>query len=202
MASRRSKNADSERLDDASIERAIKYLEEKGSTKKNACQILNISYNTARLDKIINDYITKKERDAQRRKEKRGKPASPEEINYVISEYLAGAPISEIAKSVYRGPTFVHNILEAYAVPERNQSQDYFHPKLIPDEACREEFAIGETVYSARYDTLASIEALVQDRDNIKVYRIWLKGDWKQYASQPAFELASLAKLKELGVAL
>lgn len=196
----RTKNVD-ERLDDASLERVVKYLETKGATKKHACGILNIAYNTTRLDKLINDYKQKKEDEARRRSEKRGKPASQEEISYIISEYLAGEPVDGISKSVYRGTTFVHSILERFAVPERRKSPNYFKPNLIPDEATRNRFSIGESVYSARYDTLATIET-EKEQNGIYVYRIWLKGDWHQFAYQPAYELASLESIKKLGVVL
>ena len=53
---RKAKVSDDERLDGNSIERVIKYLSEKGATKKVACQMLNIAYNTTRLDKVIEQY--------------------------------------------------------------------------------------------------------------------------------------------------
>lgn len=190
-----------ERLDDATIERVIAYLETKGATKKNACSMMNISYNTTRLDRLIETYKTKKENDAKRRAEKRGTPATKEEISYIISEYLAGEPIDAISKNTYRGIAFIKAILQKYAVPERNSSPDYFHPKLIPEESCRESFTIGELVYSAKYDTVALIEKEL-DQNNIKVYRIYLKGDWLRHAFQPAYELASLQSLRDLGVTL
>ncbi len=192
---------ENEKLDEATLERVISYLETKGATKKNACIMMNISYNTARLDRLIEAYKTKKEADAKRRAEKRGKPATKEEVSFIISEYLAGQPVDTISKNVYRGTAFIKSILSAYSVPERNISQDYFRPKLIPEEAVREEFSIGELVYSAKYDTIAIIEKeLVQN--NIKVYRIYLKGDWLRHAFQPAYELASLQSIRDLGVAL
>ncbi len=201
MARRRA-GSDEERLDDASMERVIKYLAEKGATKKAACQMLCISYNTTRLDKLIESYLKKKEDVARRRSEKRGKPATKEEIDYVITEYLSGATLDSIGKSLYRGTTFIHNILEEYAVPARNTSHDYKRPQLIPDEAVRTEFSLGEVVYSARYDSLAEVVKEVPHKLG-KVYRIWLKDDkWKQYAYQPAWELASLEKLRSIGVGI
>jgi len=196
----RSRNTD-ERLDDASMERVIEYLETKGATKKNACGILNISYNTARLDKLIDTYKQKKENDAKRRAEKRGKPATNEEIGYVITEYLAGNAISNISNSIYRGSAFIKRILVDYNVPERQSSPDYYHPKLIPDAAVRESFNIGELVYSARYDTLAIIDKELVQNDTF-IYRVWLKGNWLQFAYQPAYELASLEEIRKLGVSL
>ena len=196
----RAKNTE-ERLEDANIEKVIEYLTTKSATKKAACGILNISYNTSRLDKIIEVYIQRKEDDAKRRAEKRGKPATTEEIGYVITEYLAGTPINNISSSIYRGPTFIKRILVDYSVPERQSSPDYYHPKLIPDAAVRDSFNIGELVYSARYDTLALVEKELVQNDTF-IYRIWLKGNWQQYAYQPACELASLDEIRKLGVIL
>lgn len=201
MTIKKRKVTDDERLDDSNIERVIAYLEEKGATKKVACNMLNIAYNTTRLDRLIESYLTKKEADAKRRAEKRGKPVTKDEASFIISEYLAGAPISKISESIYRGPSLIKSTLLEYAVPERQSSPNYFKPNLIPDEAVRESFQIGETVYSARYDTLAAIEKEYVQNDEF-IYRIYLRGDWHQYAYQPAHELASLSKLRDCGLQL
>ena len=196
---RKAKVNDDERLDSNSIERVIKYLSEKGATKKVACQMLNIAYNTTRLDKVIEQYKLKKDSDAKRRAEKRGTPATEAEISFVISEYLEGNTIDSISKSLFRGTTFVKSILDRFGVPERNSSPDYFHPRLIPEESMRDRFRIGERVWSARYDTLGEI-ITEQTKDGIYIYRLYLYGDWNQYCYQPACELASLEKLREIGV--
>lgn len=201
----RSRNSEDERLDDANLERVIKYLEEPKATKKEACRILNISYNTSRLDKLIENYKAKKEADAKRRAEKRGKPATLEEVEYIIREYLSGATLDCISKLIYRGTQFIHTVLETYGVPRRQQgTQNYFNPELIPDEASRTEFSIGETVWSARYNSLAQIMAKDPKPHSLgNVYRIWLKDEfWKQYAYQPACELASLQHLRDKGISI
>lgn len=195
----RKKVNDDERLDDASIERCIKYLSEPKATKKIACQILNIAYNTARLDKLLEQHKQKQENDARRRAEKRGKPATQEEIGFIISEYLDGADITSISKSLFRGTAFVNSVLDRYAVPRRNSSQDYFRPQLIPEEAMRERFSIGEKVWSARYDVLADVEKELLQKGQY-VYRLYLRGNQNMYAYQPASELASLEKLRAEGL--
>ena len=204
MATRRAKNED-ERLDDAHIERVIALLEPKEGkpgTKKEACQILNISYNVTRLGTIIENYKKAKARDAERRAALRGKPASQDEIVYIIQEYLEGSTIDALTKSTYRSPNFVKHILESNAVPIRSTSYDYFKPELIPDGAMRERFKIGEKVYSARYDSMAIIETEQKSKDGSQwVYRVWLLSEkWKQYAYQEAAELASLEHLRTIGV--
>ena len=62
------KRNEDERLDEAHMERVIAGLEqEKPITKKDACQILGIAYNTTRLGTLIEKYKESKERDAKRR---------------------------------------------------------------------------------------------------------------------------------------
>lgn len=189
-----------EKLDDATIERVIELLNaEKPCTKKDACSILNISYNTTRLQSIIDKYKERKTYKATRRAALRGKPASPTEVTFVIEGYLEGRTVQALSESLYRSAQFVNNILHIYSVPQRSRSQSYFTPALIPDEAVRETFKVGETVYSARYESVAKIEGELMPG----VYRVWLLSDkWKQYAYQPAHELASLEHLKSLGVNL
>lgn len=203
MATRRTKNED-ERLDDASIERVIALLEPtegKPGTKKDACQILGISYNVTRLATIIENYKKAKAKEVERRAALRGKPATPDEINYVIQEYLEGNTVDAISKSLYRSAGFVSQVLERYEVPKRASSQDYFSPELIPEGAVRTRFAVGEIVYAARYDSIARIDTEQNDPRYGWVYRIWLLADkWKQSAYQEACELASLEHLRKLGV--
>ncbi len=192
---------ENENLDDASMERVIKALEAK-CTKKTACQMLNISYNTARLDKLIETYKEKKIKDAERRAEKRGKPATKEETKFIITEYLEGATVDSISRSIYRGVSFIHNILEFYGIPRRNSSPDYFHPELIPESAMAESFEPGETVFSARYDCLAKIVKEVTCPSG-KAYHIYLNSDrFKEFAYQPVWELASLKHLRAEGIIL
>jgi hypothetical protein len=209
---RKTKNSDEELLDAATIERVISLLEPadgtKAITKKEACEILRIAYNTTRLNKLIEDYKAKKERTEQRRKALRGKPASSDEIKYAITEYLQGAAIKEIADSLYRGSAFVESLLDAHAVPRRARSQNYDTPELVPDDAMADRFAAGEIVYSMRYDSTARIESFFDSADASKypkgrIYRIWLLSEkWQQCAYQPVWELASLKHLQELGVKL
>jgi len=193
---------DSELLTDVNIERVIAGMEATPKmTKKDACSILGIAYNTTRLDSLIEKYKEKKERDAQRRAALRGKPATQDEVVYVIQEYLEGATIDAISKATYRGANFVKHILEKYNVPIRQTSHDYFKPELIPDGATRERFNLGEVVYSARYDSVARIDAEQHDPRHGWIYRIWLLAEkWKQSAYQEAHELASLEHLRKAGV--
>jgi hypothetical protein len=200
------KRTDNDLLTETNIQKVISLLEpEDGSksktTKKDACQILGIAYNTTRLATIIDKYKEKKAKDAERRSALRGKPASQDEINFTIQEYMEGNTVDSISKSLYRSAGFVTTLLERYEVPKRASSQDYFRPELIPEGAMRTRFSVGETVYSARYDSLARIDSEQSDPRYGWIYRIWLLSDkWLQSAYQEACELASLDHLRTLGV--
>ena len=204
MATRRNKNADTEKLDDAHIEYVIKMLEPtdgtKAWTKKDCCAYLCITYNTTRLNSIIEKYKENKNREAAMRAEKRGKPASEGEMSYIVSSYLEGATVDSISKALYRGSIFVRSTLDRLGVPIRQSAHSYFRPSLLPEECTRESFGIGELVYSARYDSLAKIfsEFTNKEPNKPKVYCIYLLGEkWKEFAFQPVYELASLEHLRK-----
>lgn len=195
------KRSETEKLDDATMERVIALLEPKdGSkpcTKKEACNILNITYNTTRLNTLIEKYKEAKARDAAKRAEKRGKPATDAEVQYAIQAYLEGDTVDSISKSLYRSSMFISNILNCNNVPKRKTGHSYFKPALIPDAAVRQSFAVGEKVWSARYDCMAKIDGIFKPGQ----YRIYLLDENKaQYAYQPAEELASLEHLRKIGV--
>jgi hypothetical protein len=204
MATRKPK--DDELLDDAHLERVISLLEpkEEGAkaiTKKDACQILNIAYNTTRLGQLIDRYKDKKQRETKRRAELRGKPLTTEETAYIIGEYLEGTSVEEISRSTYRSREKVAQALVEANVPTRPASYNYFRPELIPDDATRERFKVGEVVWSAQYDSAAAIEKEDTHPTWGFIYRVWLLSErWKQYANVPACELASLEHLRKLGV--
>jgi hypothetical protein len=206
MATKRRGELEEELMTEANIRRVIKLLNPdegvKPCTKKEACQILGMAYNTTRLDKIIQEFHNREALDKKRRAERRGKAATPEEVTYTIQEYLGGETIDAISKSLYRSSQFVKAILEKHDVPIRQPAHDYFNPGLIPDGAVRERFKPGEVVYSARYDSTARIDLEYENSPKHGwVYRIWLLAErWQQCAYQPASELASLDHLREIGV--
>jgi hypothetical protein len=206
MATRKRSASEEELMTDANISRVIRLLEpteegKKPITKKDACAILGMSYNTTRLGTIIEEYKQKQVRTAQRKSQLRGKPATQEEKVYIISEYLNGETVDAISKMTYRSSRFIKDVLEGNSVPIRVPGSSYFNPELIPDGAVRDRFKVGEVVYSSRYDSIARIDAEQKSDKYGFVYRIWLLSDrWLQSAYQEASELASLEHLRELGV--
>lgn len=195
-----------ENLTDTNIKKVLLLLEpEEGKpiTKTLACQILCISYNVKRLDSILTRFKEQLEFRDRQMKANRGKPATPDEVSYIVRQYMRGDPVAQISKELFRGTQFVNAILELHDVPVKPRVQDYFRPELVPESASRKEFAIGERVYSARYDTLAIIKSETKMIAGDKVYSIYLSDDkWQMWAYQPASELASLDCITKLGIIL
>lgn len=204
MARKRSEQ-EQELMTDNNIHRVIQLLEPKDPnakpiSKKDACQMLGMNYNTTRLASIIQEFKDKQARDQQRRQEKRGKPVQAQEVEYIISEYLGGASLDSISKDLYRGTQLVKQVLDQYGIPIRVPGQSYFSPQIIPDVSVRDRFAVGEVVYSARYDSLAKIK-LEKQQAEAWVYCLWLMSDkWQQFCWQPAYELASLEHVRQQGI--
>jgi len=206
MATRKRSELEEELMTDANISKVIRLLEpqEEGAkpiTKKDACAMLGMAYNTTRLGTIIEQFKDRQAKSAKRRAELRGKPATKEDTVFIISEYLSGETVDGISKMTYRSPAFIKRLLEENNVPIRVPGHSYFDPQLVPEGAVRERFKVGEVVYSARYDSTARIEAEQTHPKYGFIYRVWLLSDkWLQAAWQEAYELASLEHLRELGV--
>ena len=177
---------------------------EKPITKKSACEMLGINYNTARLDKLITQHEESEERRKRLRASKQGTPLTKEEYNEIANEFLSGTAVTNIAESLHRGIDSIKTAISDMSLPLRTPGNCYLHPELVPEGAMKAEFEIGEKVWSVRYQSLASVEKLSQVHDTWgNCYRIWLSSDYqKQYAYQPACELASLKHLTTFGVIL
>lgn len=189
----RIKAKDTELLSPANVSKVIRALSaEKPITKTAACQMLNIAYNSARLDKIIMLHKERIEQDKARRASKRGTELSKDETKTIVSEYMQGSDISSISKLLARSIPRIKATIDLLGVPIRSRSQDYFKPQLIPDASVRTEFKIEEKVWSARYESFATIKREVPHKGE-KAYSIYLEDEkYLEYAYQPASELASL----------
>ena len=185
--------------------------QERAITKKEACEILNISYNTTRLNKIITEFQERKEYVAKRKATNKGKKAQTYEITEAITNYLQGESISEIATGLYRSSGFVRSILDRVGVPQRPASvEDRSGPCMIPENCVAESFNSGEKVWSARYHAPAIVEAEVEVKEQYesKGYRVYILEKTEDstvggfYAFVLACELGKLSHLEEYGVNL
>jgi hypothetical protein len=206
-----------ENLSEANIKKVIELLEaEKPISKKDACEILNISYNTTRLTKIIEQYKGEQEEQQRRRAANRGKPATPYEKQSIIEGYLDGDSVTDIAKRIYRPASFVKEVVEAVGVPQRVVGADYRNPGIIPEQCAREEFERGQVVWHARKHCLAIV---LEQKTNIKhgefkYYQVYViepieevspyfpqyQGYGGYYDGAYAYDLGCLDHLKEYGV--
>ena len=122
---RRVKKKSHEKLTDTNVQHVVDLLKgEDPITKKEACSILNISYNTTRLTNIIDEYLERLDYKNRRKAENKGKPARREEIVRVIEDYLEGESIVEIATHIFRSPSFVKGIIDRVGVPQRASKEE------------------------------------------------------------------------------
>lgn len=197
MAKRGVKRKEHERLDNKTVDKVITLLEqEKPITKKYACEILNISYNTKRLGDIIAERKETIEFTKKRFAANRGKPFSDLELKELVTDYLNGDSITNIANNLFRSVGVVKKKLKELHLPERSKSPTYQKPDLIPDEAVSDSFENGELVWSARYNAVAEIRA----KPFKDAYLIWVFGKHNEFAYQPWWELGKLEPVKRFNL--
>ena len=168
-------------------------------TKKEACGILNIRYNTTRLKRIIEDYLELSEYRDTRKSQLKGKGATRDEIKTVIVDYLDGDNISTISERMYRSPAFVRAILERVGVPKKLADNDYegHRTYMLPEECVAEEFEYNEKVWYPRKNKFALVKQEItqlyqsqragyacygnitqcvnyEDKYGAKCYRLWV----------------------------
>lgn len=231
------KKKDYENLSSSNIQKVITLLNPvtdgmKPITKKEACEVLNISYNTARLQRIIDDYEDKISYIETRKRQNRGKAASNVEIGEAVTGYLRGESIAEVAKGMYRSPGFVKGILDRVGVPQFSRGDDdEINCDYIPEECVAENFSKGEIVWSAKHHKTAIIEeefsvdyqaekpglsdVNYENKYSSKCYSIWIveeidnsKEMWTSVemggykAFSLAYDLGKLTHLEKYGVNL
>ena len=211
-----------EKLTNDNIKKVINLLEaDNPITKKEACGILNIRYNTTRLQKIIEEWNDTQEFKARRKAMNKGKPASRDEISSVAKMYVEGFNVSSIAKSIYRSPAFVKNIIEKIGIPMKLADADYEGKKraLLPEQCVSETFSEGEVIWAIRVNYPAYIQKeIFPEEAETRGYKLYLcytiecsQDDLKdtyfphlsfagKYTVQPAYELGSLRHLEQYGV--
>lgn len=150
-----------EKLSPENIARVIEHLNaDSPITKKEACEMLNIRYNTTRLQRIIDDYLELQDYREKRKSQNKGKAASRDEIKTVVQNYLEGYNISEIAKTIYRSPSFVKNVVERVGVPQKLAESDYegIRNSMLPEECVAESFEYNERVWFPKKNKFAIVK--------------------------------------------
>ena len=190
-----------ENLTDSAIEEVINKLNATDPiTKKVACEILNISYNTTRLNKIIEEYLERREHAKVMRAKMRTKPVDKSDASYIVSSYLSGSSLVDISDKTFRSTGVIKRVLTKYNVPIRNTSSDYFNPVDIESSAMADDYVPGDLVYSAKYDCPATILKVKDTERYGMIYKLRLhalsRDGWQEW-----YELADLRRVqKELEV--
>lgn len=158
----------------------------------------------------------------------RGKPASNEEIKEAVVGYLAGEPIADIAKGLYRSSAFVKSIIDKVGVPQRVSGEEAARYAYLPEECVAESFDKGEVAWSAKYHGACQIldeisidfqaekpgwsDVNYEKKYSSKCYSIWVYEDSDNdflgkrnggfFAFSLAYDLGKLSHLKEYGIEL
>ena len=99
------------------------------------------------------------ERTSRMKAKLRGKPATDDDIRFVVQRYLTGENVSSIASSMYRSPAFVKSIIKKIGVPMKLPEGDYEGRRtaMLPDQCVADEFKGGEVVWAIRKNYPAKI---------------------------------------------
>lgn len=183
-------------ITDEQYERAIALLQE-GGTKKAACEVLGINYNTKRLDTLLEQRQEGIEREKRLRARKRKEPVLKPELVEIITDYLSGASLEQLSNDHYRSTGIIKYHLEKSGAMLRSNSKvDELSPPLLPDECIKDSFEKGEYVWVAKYGSIGVICGEFKNAYRVKV----INESMNQYCYQPAYELGSLKHLIDLGV--
>ena len=141
-------------MSDTNIRKVINLLSgDSPITKKEACGILNISYNTTRLQRIIDEFEETQTYREKRKSQNKGKAATKDEVADAVTRFLSGDAISEIAAGLYRSAGFIKAIIERTGVPQKGEHKY----DILPEQCVAESFEEGEIVWSAKYLSLIHI---------------------------------------------
>lgn len=179
-----------EKLDEPNIKAVIKALsDDKPCSKKEACGMLNITYNTTRLNNIIEDYESKIAFRRKQRAAVRKTPITTADKKNIVQSFVSGDAIGEIVKASYRSLRIVQTVLKEFNLPTRVASTDRV---LIEEHQTAEDYSKGDLVYSAKYGAYAEIIREHSNTEEGKVYQIYVLGSQAQNAYQPYYELIDL----------
>lgn len=205
----RVKAKDYEDLSDTNIRKVLAGL--NGSppiSKKDACEILKISYNTSRLTNILQDYLARKENIKRNRDKKKGRPATRDEIQFIVEEYMNGEPIGNISDRIYRSTNFIKAIVEQIGIPQRETGFSPLKPQFLPDTCVSEDFVKDEIAWSAQYRSKCKIVKREDDQKYIPkygapCYTVYVLGEGNGFfASTLSYDLGKLSHLEAYGINL
>lgn len=176
----------------------IAYLDTEGSTKKKACEMLGIAYNTKRLDTLIEGFLQKQEAHREFRAKKRKEPVTPVEVAMWITSYLNGSSFTDLSREYFRSVAVIKHHLEKHGALLRQAKADRLNPALLPEQCVADEFKEGQYVWSAAYNCVAMVVKKYKNAYRIQV----LSNGIQEFSYQPAYELGDMSHFEALGVNL
>jgi hypothetical protein len=213
----RVKAKDYEDLSDANIRKVIAALNASPPiSKKEACEMLKISYNTNRLSKIIEEFNSTQENKKRLRNKKKGLPATNDEIQYIIKEYINGSPLYKISEDLYRSTNFIKAIVDHVGIPVRESGFSRLRAQLLPENCFAVDFEEGEIAWSAQERAKCKIVKRLEDEKYISKYGVpcytimvfehsedsYFSSGHGFFASALAYDLGKLTHLEQYGINL
>ena len=173
---------------------------EKPITKKAACELLGIAYNTTRLDNLIQEYKDDLERIKLRKKQVRKEAVTEETVQEWARDYLVnGMPINEIAEYAYRTPLLVKTWLERYGALLPKTSPNPLSPEFVPEACMSNDFEEGELVYVNGYCSFGIIKKEIKSKTaeaaGFSAYRILLLGENRQFVNYMSCDICAVEHL-------
>lgn len=173
---------------------------DKPITKKAACEMLGIAYNTTRLDTLIQEYYDNLERVKLRKQQTRKEAVTQELVQEWARDYLVnGMPINEIAEYAYRTPLLIKTWLERFGALLPKTSPNPLNPDYVPDACRSDDFEEGELVYVNGYCSFGIIKKEITSKSaeaaGYKAYRILLLGDSRQFVNYMSCDICAVEHL-------
>ena len=174
---------------------------ESGATKKAACEILGIPYNTTRLTSLLENFAKTKEVETRLRKAKRGTPITDQEMVSILEMYFDEESLESISKRMHRSlPLIKFKLEQSGAMLKSRSTINPASPPMIPEECLQENFELKEKVWVAGYNCLGEIDKRL-DQEGDAVYRVYLLDRHNhRYVYYPWYELGSLRHLSTIGL--
>lgn len=173
-------------------------LLENGGTKKAACEILGIAYNTTRLQNLIDNFLNRQDLEKQHRAKKRKEVVTNAEVADWITDYLSGMGFEELSQSYFRSVNIIKYYIAKNGALLRHAKVDKLNPPMVPDKCMSDDFDIGEYCWSMAYNGIVQIKAKYKDAFRVETL---IEGIQEKAYLAP-YELARLKHLEALGVKL
>lgn len=186
-------------LTEEQYKQVTEYLAQPKATKKAACEMIGISYNTKKLAELIERYEQRETAAKAARAAKRKTAVTLPEVALWITAYLNGESPAEIAESCYRSEAVVKHHLEKHGAMLRKVGKvDRLNPPALPEQCISDTFDVGQYVWVAAYNCVGVVKGFYKN-----AVKVWVLSEGiQEHSYQAPWELGSLKHLESIGVKL